>query len=230
MNRKLRHMMTLFGVLFALAEGAAADTVTFDFSLPATGKPSVGTSYPNVATLSITDVAGGVQMALTPNWSSSGWDNKKGGSVQRLDIVFPSLSGAFAFTNDSGAKIKSWKVSNNAGMDTSYKSNASVFSVKFDTSNKSDFDSSFANSIWSVIGKDLSTASFNGLFAEANNKISPIFGVISVQGYALDGLTPTPSNWVAGAAVPIPAAAWLFGSALFGLGGLGYRRSRTRVV
>lgn len=225
MKPKLWHIMTLLGLLFALANGASAATITYAFNLPATGKPSVSSSYPTVATLSISDVAGGVQMALTPNWSSSGWDDKKGGSVERLDIVFPSLSGSFSFTNNTGAPIKSWGISNQ-NMDTSYKSNASVFSVKFETSKSSDFDSGTTNSSWSVLGTGLSTASFNGLFADANNKVSPIFGVISVQGYALDGLTPTPSNWVA--AVPIPAAVWLFGSALLGLAGLGYRRKQTQ--
>jgi hypothetical protein len=79
-----------------------------------------------------------------------------------------------------------------------------------------------------VSGTGLSTASFLGLFATANNKPSPIFGVISIGAYSLDGLKPTPNNWVAETtAVPIPAAAWLFGSALLGLAGLGYRRRST---
>jgi hypothetical protein len=226
MKPKLWHMLALFGVLFALANGAIAATISYAFNLPATGKPSVGSSYPNVATLSISDVAGGVRMELTPNWGSSGWSNNNGGSVKGLDIVFPSLSGGFSFTDNRGAQIKKFGVSSNPNMDSGYKSNASVFSVQFETSSNKDFDSGFTNSSWSVLGAGLSTASFNGLFADANNKVSPIFGVISVQGYALDGLTPTPSNWVA--AVPIPAAAWLFGSALLGLAGLGYRRKQTQ--
>lgn len=225
MKIRLWQVLTLVGALFGLANSVAAATLTYDFNLPATGNPSIGPPYPTVATLTITDVAGGVQMTLTPNWSSPGWQSS--GSVKGFDIVFPTLSGSFTLTNNTGAQIKSWDVSSNPNMDSSYTSNASVFSVQFDTSNNKEFENVSGRDIssWILIGTDLTTASFLGLFATANNKPSPIFGVISIQSYALDGLTPTPSNWVAGtSAVPIPAAAWLFGSALLGLAGLGYRR------
>jgi hypothetical protein len=219
------HMLTLFGALFGLMNSATAATISYDFNLPATGIPSVGTSYPTVATLSITDVTGGVQMTLTPNWSSQGW--QRNGAVTSLDIVFPSLAGSsFTTTRISGASIQSSGVSGNQNMDSSYSSNASVFSVRFRTSNNNSFDRNVASSSWSVLGNGLSTASFNGLFADANNKVSPVFGVLSVSGYSLGGVTnPSTSNWVA--AVPIPAAVWLFGSGLLGLAGLNYRRRRT---
>jgi threonine dehydrogenase-like Zn-dependent dehydrogenase len=67
-----------------------------------------------------------------------------------------------------------------------------------------------------VLGAQLSD--FSVTFATANNKPSPIAGVLSVTAYALPDPKPTPSNWVAGAAaVPEPGLAWLLGCGLVGI-------------
>jgi hypothetical protein len=52
----------------------AAQSVTYFFDLPATGIASINPPYPSVASLTITNVAGGVQFTLDPNESSSGYE------------------------------------------------------------------------------------------------------------------------------------------------------------
>lgn len=227
MKTKLLKTGLLASLLALMATSVGAATLTFNFDLPATGLSSINPPYPNVATLEITDIAGGVQMTLTPNWSSIGWENKNNDSVNSLEIVMPSLAGVSA-AYSSGAKIKSFDLDAGANMDSSYTSNATSFKIEFEQSVKDKFDSDFNFSIWTVTGGGLSTDSFDGLSATANNKPSPIFGIISVSSYSLKDLTPTPSNWVAGSApaVPLPAAAYLFGSALLGMVGIGYRRNK----
>lgn len=191
MNAKSPSLKTglLASLLALMAMPLAAATLNFDFNLPATGNPSGTPPYPTVATLEIKDIAGGVQMTLTPNWGSDGWKNQNNPAVDSLAIVMPDLSNLTA-SWISGAPTKNGK-GNNAGfvfgkqnLDASYKSNAGSFTVNFQQG-ASSFDFSEPNSIWNVMGADLTTASFEDLFATANNKPSPIFGVISVSAYVL---------------------------------------------
>lgn len=50
-------------------------------------------------------------------------------------------------------------------------------------------------------------------------------GPVTVSFQETDGTTAEYSHWTGfGAVVPIPAAVWLFGSALLGIAGIGYRR------
>ena len=65
------------------ATGVRALTISYDFNLPATGLESVNPPYPSVATLTITDIAGGVMMTLDPNETSSGFNQGR----DRLGLV-----------------------------------------------------------------------------------------------------------------------------------------------
>lgn len=229
MNAKSPSLKTglLASLLALMAMPLAAATLNFDFNLPATGSPSGTPPYPTVATLEIKDIAVGVQMTLTPNWGSDGWKNQNNPAVDSLAIVMPDLSNLTA-SWISGAPTKNGNGFSfgNMNLDAGYKSNAVSFKVDFQQKNKDPFDSSYLNSIWNVTGADLTTADFENLFATANKKPSPIFGVISVSAYVNGNATS--SNWVAGStpAVPLPAAAYLFGSALLGMVGIGYRRNK----
>lgn len=78
------------GALVAVACGLlwsqAAAAISFDFTLPATAIPSQEPPYPTVATITLTQVAGGVQFTLDPNEASPGWG--AGSFVERLDFVY----------------------------------------------------------------------------------------------------------------------------------------------
>ena len=210
---------------FSLAScGAIAASGSMTFDLPATGIPSLHPVYPDVATLTFADIAGGVQFVLTPNSSSSGVKNDPAKSfVQELQFVYSgSLSGSLVFTDVYGAAVQSVKIGKTAKMDSGYTSKSDYIDVNFFNNapaKKESKDSRFnftQTSTWDISG--ITVSQLGNTYATAKNKPSPIDGIISVAPYALKGcLTPTTSNWVS--AVPEPDTSSLI---ITGLGLLGF--------
>lgn len=212
--------------LAALHTQAATDTYQFD--LPAVGNAAVQPPYPTVATLTLNDIAGGVQFTLTPNTASSGFTGDATSEfVERLDLAY-SGTGALTLNNVSGALVRDMTFSANANMDAGYSSQAQVlafdwYSTPQDGGLRFDVTES---STWSVLGSGVSVASFSNTFASANNKPGPTHGIISVTGYDLEVQRPTPSNWVTGAvsAVPEPETYAFMLGGVAALGALARRR------
>ncbi len=191
-------------------------------------------SVSTVATLTATDVVGGVEFVLDPNEASPGAKGVGGvdSFVKQLQFVYSgSLSGSLTPTNVSGVSIQSVDVGNNANMDAGYKSDAGYITVDYfdnapNRANPLDARFNFSQtSTFTLAG--LSLDDLINVTASANNKPSPTSGIISVAPYECPNCNPNTSNWVTGpgpSAVPVPAAAWLLGSGLMGLASLAKRR------
>lgn len=203
----------------------------------------------NAATNTVMDY---VLFTLDPNELNSGYssDPSNPSTVNSLNIVFsgPDDLSSDAFEHVSGAEAdpESFGTTsdplvaivpppNNApNMDAQYKSPVGQLKLKWDTSSSDSFEVTDTSS-WMIWGTTI-VDNFS-ILAEADGNGPPFtFGIISVDPitiYDADGfkITPSPSNWVNGdelgnplGEVPIPAAVWLFGSALVGF--LGYARRR----
>ncbi len=197
--------------LLLFAQSASASTI-WTFDLPATGIPSQGPPYPTVATLTLTQTAEGVQFVLDPNQASPGFSSSS--FIERLDYVYsgPALSDG-DLRYDGGAPAELSFVSSPNNVDGGYQADNFHIVVQFPSKNDPDRFAPGDTSTWTVLGAQLSD--FTLTFATANNKPAPIHGVLSVTAYALPGVRPTPSNWVAG--VPEPSLGLLLGLGLLGL-------------
>ncbi|HEY0879704.1 MAG TPA: hypothetical protein VGE10_14745 [Zeimonas sp.] len=199
----------------APAAAVPGDSATWDFNLPATALESQEPPYPTVASLMLFETTDGVQFTLSPTWTEAPTGRFASSSqIERVDYVYggspltdftpsyPSLTSNASFRWDGGAPVRSFGFSSSASMDAGYATNVGQVTIDFFHRNGDPdadrFDSSFGNSVWTVLGATLTD--FTGPSASANAKPSPTHGVLSVTGYSLDGLTPTPSNWVTGAA------------------------------
>lgn len=214
-----------------VAGGAHAASATFSFNLPAVGNNAVRPPYPTVATLTLVDVAGGVQFTLDPNEASSGFAGDASSEfVERLTLAYGGVE-PLSFSNVAGAALRDFSFGSKGHLDAGYASNGNVlsfdwFSSRRDGANRFDITESSA---WNLFGDGLDVSDFTSAFGTANNKPGPIHGVISVTGYDLDGVQPTPSNWVDGAtvaAIPEPSTYALM---LAGLGAVAFMTRRRSV-
>ncbi|MCD6679131.1 MAG: hypothetical protein LT102_00505 [Burkholderiaceae bacterium] len=196
----------------------------------------------------------GVQFTLAPTWDEppagrfgpAAW-------IERVDYVYggsaltdftpsyPAMTSNTGFRWDAGAPVRSFDFASSSVMDSGYKSDAGRITIDFFGRNRDPaadrFDDTFGNSVWTVLGASL--ADFTGFSATTNSKPSPIHAILSVAGYSLDALSPTPSNWVSGSASgggdsggsdvptnPVPAPGL---ASLLGIGLLVLRGARRRV-
>lgn len=218
-------------LVFALAGPALAATASWDFTLPATSVGAQTPPYASVATLTLTEIADGVQFVLDPNESNPGF--RLGwfpSTVRSIDFVYtgPALNGA-SFRHDAGAAVKDFDYENNSNMFAGYTADDRHIDVEFHSHLHKDFEVT-DSSTWTVKGTTL--ADFVGSFATSTSKPTPIFSVISLNGFSLDGddcatWFPTDSSkWVA----PIPEPE-TYAMLLAGLGMLGFvgkRRCRSK--
>jgi len=223
LKQKPRASARLAGAVLAVACGLlwsqAAAAVSFDFDLPGTAIASQNPPYPTVATITLTQVAGGVQFTLDPNEASPGWGASS--FIERLDFVYTGAAlDAGDFLNVSGVAASSFEFEDNPNnVDAGYQAEDAHIIVEWPSSNQADRFEPNETSTWLIPGTTL--ANFVGTSASANSKPGPIFGVLSVTAYSLPGVQPTPSNWVA--VIPEPGTSALV---LAGLGGLGLRGRR----
>lgn len=209
----------------AMAFAAPGMAATWTFDLPATGLESISAPYPNIATLTLTDVAGGTQFVLDPNEANPGYSLDTPVSViSRLDYVYsgPALTDV-SFQYDSGAAIQSFSyLTNPNNVDAGYLAADEHIVVDF-FNNPQDAFQVTETSTWTVLGATVDD--FVNTYATANNKPSPIFGVISINPFSNPDQTPNTSNWVA--EIPEPET---YAMLLAGLGMLGFvgKRRATR--
>lgn len=215
-------LAALLAPLGASANGGS-ESVVYNFDLPSTSTSSQTPPYPNVGTLTLTQTATGVQFLLSPNWtSSSGYAAQS--FVERLDFVYQGPADP-TVTYVSGAQFASSTYETNPNnMDSGYKTEDQHILINWYTGKNDDRFEAVETSSWLVAGAQLSD--FTGTQAFSDAKPSPVFGVISVTAYSLDGLTPTPSNWVSGVA-PIPEPE-TYALMLAGLGAVAFVSRRRR--
>lgn len=208
---------------FALPAAAA----TWSFDLPATGLDSLNEPYPNIATLTLTDVAGGVEFTLDPNEANPGFNvvDPNTSAVTRLDYVYagPALTDA-SFHYQSGAAIQTFSyLTNPNNVDAGYLAADEHIVIDFFNNPQDRFEVT-DTSTWHVWGTTVDD--YINTFATANNKPSPIYAVISVSPFANPYNTPNPSNWVA--EIPEPETYALMLAGLGMLGFVGRRRCRSQ--
>lgn len=215
------------------AQGAGAavgDQATWQFNIPATGNPSIQGLFDLAATLVGTETASGVSFVLTPNPLSSGisdWPTRT--FVERLAIVYggPTAGGVPTLFNANPALSLNMTVNDGTppqlAIDAGYKTSYNVLS--FDWGAHQFLGNETAQ--WELNGAGVDLQDFlYPVIGEANNKPSPIFGVISLTAYDLDTghkANPTPSNWVA-LQVPEPGSTAMLMAGLSVLGFVGRRR------
>jgi len=205
-------------IFAAPAFAGIGDTATYKFDLPSTAEASQNPPYPLVATLTLTEVAGGVDFMLTPNWGgSTGFSADS--HIERLDFVYQGSANP-TFTFLAGAPIDTFSYETNQNnLDSGYKTDDEHINIDFFTANNaSRFDIDWASSSWNISGTGVDLIDFTGTQAISGPKPSPIFGVISVSPYSLDDPKPTPSNWVT-SPVPEPET---YAMMLVGLGLIGF--------
>lgn len=248
----------------AITNSIIGDKAIWSFNLPGAAIPSLNPPYPSVASLQLVQTIDGVQFTLTPAWNDPPQERFGTNSqIERLNYVFdndsnpaltdfepvypspptpltPPLSNT-SFRWDGGAPIKTFDyIATPQSMDAGYTATAEQIVIDFFSKNNDPdanrFDTTFTNSIWTVLNRDLTD--FTGTSATANSKPSPTQGIISVTAYSLEDPKPTPSNWVTGlndggsggassGTIPEPGTLSLLGAAL--LGGLFSYRRRQQV-
>jgi hypothetical protein len=234
------------GVLAASTSAVRADVV-WKFDRPSTSDQK-GAPYPVIATLTLKDMIGDdgayVLFTLDPDETNPGYsqDAKKPSTINDLSFVFSSGIGDLppsAYEYVSGEKAATFVGDiDDQNLASGYKTSDGSGTVQLTWPSKNNDPNKFLvteTSVWKIKGTTIA-ANFSALAYTTSNKPEPIFGVISVDPFSNKDKQPNSSNWVTNATVappatpstvvPIPAALWLFGSALVGIAGIGCRRSR----
>jgi hypothetical protein len=240
-SRTLAACVAAGGLMMAISTAQAA-VVTWDFNLPGSANDSLNPPYVSVATLTLEDTATGVVFTLDPNEDNLRYDQGEpsNSTVDALNITYsgPNDLAATNYVHISGATANAGTFAcqgsgctpfvavvpppaSAVNMDDGYTSTAGQLKL---TWNNPDFPVGIVSS-WRITGTTI--ADNFSFLASGNNKPSPTFGIFSVSPLSqCEGCPlPNPSNWVTGSSpVPLPAAAWLFGSVLFGFLGLSKRK------
>ena len=212
-----------------------ATTMSYDFNLPATSTNSQTPPYVSVATLTLVDsatVGEYVEFTLDPNELNSGYTNNENTSnINDLNIAYHGADLAYtAYVSVSGpaANAKTFGNANDPLVAVSYPPNNKLnldtnYSVPLAEDNgqlKLTWDNLFVVgdiSVWRILNTSIDT-NFSLMATSSGTHPTPTFGILSIAAFSLAGENnASSSNWVTGpAVVPVPAAAWLFGTALFG--------------
>lgn len=221
-------------LLCVAAQAAPGDTATWTFNLQATGLPSTATIDPPVAVLTgVEQAGGGVLFTLNPDETSVGYaGNPTTSFIERLTIAYSGdpLLADNAFSNVSGINVLSMTVGPPPPLDAGYQLDPAFQTLSFDWcssgNNATCHLDATGSSSFLVGGAGTTLSDFlPPVQGTANNKPSPIFGVISVTAFNNNpGPGNTTSNWVA-MQVPEPETYALM---LAGLGILGFLASRRR--
>lgn len=208
----------IIAALLAASSGAHAalgDSVTYSFD-----SQSQGNAVPifEQASLTITETALGVDLALTPNWA--------GGGNRVEQLVFVYSGDAFTFVAGVGP-TPALTLKSKTAIDSGYLASPFVIDASWSNSGANKFDTSFTSMSWSMNGANVTLDDF--LLSAVTNlqKPSPSFGVISMPGVHNDG---SGSNWVASSAVaPVPEpSTYALMAAGLGLVGFVARRRRQK--
>jgi hypothetical protein len=177
------------------ALAAVGDTYTYSFNAQSQGNATPTTT---VATLTLLETLLGVDLTLTPNWSSGA------NRVDQLSFVYSG--DAYTFVDSLAGPATSLATSADKTIDSGYVSSAYVMTASWGSSPAARFDSATAAKTWSVnsTGSSVITLEdFTQTATAVSTKPSPAFGVISMPGINLPG--DAGSNWVAeGFVDPIP--------------------------
>lgn len=216
---RIARACALAAIAGAWLGGSAAGAATFGFALPGTGRPSQTTPYPNVASLTLTQTADGVQFVLDPNEKNNVGFNSKS-LVMRLDFVYagPALD-ASDFRIDGGVSGRFSVQRKHKGMDAGFRASDSHIVVSFPTKSRLRFDPA-QTSTWTILDTTLDDFAS---FATSRSKPDQAFGVISLFGYSLSNSGRSASSWVA--VVPEPGTAALLFVGLCGLAVRGRRKA-----
>ena len=177
------------------AVSAVGDATTWVFNAPAIANAAQNPPYDPVASLQLTETAGGVQFVLDPNELNSGYGANS--FINQLFFVYnastgPALTGGNidktesppqtvdTFTWNAGNPIDQFSLPN-GHTEAGYSS--LIIQVGFPSKN-SDGELRFRpteTSTWTVLGTHLTD--FTATSATANSKPSPMFGLLSLNGF-----------------------------------------------
>ena len=204
-----------------------AKMVEWLFVKQACSSAPCNTADPSVASLLLKDTPMGVEFLLTPTWNYDGMGNPN--SVEALNIVFTNTTPTWTmadFMHLGGVESKDVPLFG-SNMDSGYVSPANSLKLKWGSMGGDTFGpgaSDDATSSW-LIKRTTIDLNFSALATHNAGNPKPNFGIISITGSGRPIGDPPSSNWVTGPSpVPVPAAVWLFGTALVGFIGLSRRR------
>ncbi len=208
------------------------DSITYRFNWPVQVVSESSDEVP--IELTLTEIAGGVQFVLKPNWASSAFTDLVNSSVNRIDFVFQGQEEGIALVQPivHGADIQSYIFQGNALMNGGFQSEAYHIAIEWLPSNRNGrFDRHFSDSVWIVLGEGINLADFAGIKAYpiATNKSDAVFGVVSVGSHTLTSLQIPLPKWenqiIPSAPKPEISAMLLV---IMGLIGFSLRRPRMR--
>ena len=202
----------------ATPEGAA--TVTFDYNI------SFGAVTPDgpapFATASFDDGGGVGSVTLTMAVSATV------GLADVTEMYFSLDPGIdptlLTFTRDGGTGPTAANTTIQTGMDAFKAGGDGRYDILFDLPPAPGQQAARFNAgedlVYTITGPGITASSFN-FFATPDGGFGPFLSVAKFQdtGPGQEG-----SDWVGAGVVPVPAAAWLFGSGLLGLVGIARRR------
>lgn len=208
------------------------DSITYRFNWPT---HVASNSSDSVAIeLTLTEIAGGVQFVLKPDWTSPAFADPVNTSLNRLDFVYQGPEKGITLVQPivHGADIQSFTFQNDALMNGGFRSEDQHITIDWFSPNRSGrFDRHFSDSVWIVLGEGINLADFAGVKAWSivSNQPDSVFGVVSVGSQFLTSVQIASPNWEdqITPSVPKPEISTML-LVIMGLIGFSLRRPRIR--